>query len=206
MNQVQTSPKQRSGEQPRPESELDVYHEVVSSTVEEGLLAETNLGLGNLDDGEYYQQVESFRFAQFADAAFRRTLLERAIKQTIQELAKQGWTWTESESDGEPVEMSVSGYQDLKKGEQTERDKRQYMRDRGPEIWEDLPEAERIEAMQEFAGMSEQWKPPHWKMIQVRNEASRSRDARLMDNVFGRIREVKSDAEQTVKDRLPGDA
>jgi hypothetical protein len=205
MSQTQI-PKQRHGQSNRqkPESELDVYDKVVSKTVDEGLLGTTNLGLGNLDDSEYYQQVDSFRSAMFADAAFSRVLLERAIKETLQELAKNGWTYT-VQQESRQVETSISGWEDLEDDEQEAKDYRRYVNSRGAEIWEKLPQEQQREALQEFAGFTEAWKPPHWKMIQMRNEASRSRGARLMDNALGRVREIKNDAESTVKDSLPGD-
>jgi len=61
----------------------------------------------------------------------------------------------------------------------------------------------RIQMIEKYSGIDRNWVPPHWRMLQARHEASRSRGARLMDNLFG-SRMTTEDASADVRNQLGG--
>lgn len=191
----------------QPSSQLDIYHEAITPQVQDELLSESNLGLGNYDDAEMWQQVESFRDGIFADEAFGRILTDRAIDETKRELALEGFRFEFGEDDLEDIDED--GWTDLDDEERDRRDRRRYIEERGEQIWGALPEELRYRTLVEVTGFEKQWIPPHWRMLMMRHEASRSRDARTLDNVFGRVSRIEKDDTSDVPDsrldKLRGD-
>lgn len=191
----------------QPSSQLDIYHEAITPQVQDELLSESNLGLGNYDDAEMWQQVESFRDGIFADEAFGRILTDRAIDETKRELALDGFRFEFGEDDLEDIDED--GWTDLDDEERDRRDRRRYIEERGEQIWGALPEELRYRTLVEVTGFEKQWIPPHWRMLMMRHEASRSRDARTLDNVFGRVSRIEKDDTSDVPDsrldKLRGD-
>lgn len=176
-----------------PGSELDLYEMVVDSTVDDDFLAENRLGLGYYSDHEFWQQIQSYKNGMYGDAAFTRRLVERAVAETVTELGLNGYVYRDEDED--TLVKTKDGWTELDEDEQDEEDRRRFVRERGAEIWRQLPDDVKMEALEETTGISEGWKPPHWRMLQMRHEASRSRGARLLDNFFQRVRRVEgSDA------------
>ncbi|WP_148414923.1 hypothetical protein [Haloferax sp. KTX1] len=174
--------KQRSG---GPQSSLEVMEKAIESTDRDQFLSDANLGLGNYKDSEMWQQIESYKSGLFAEAAFSETILERAIDEAKIELALNGWTyWTEDENryDWKPLDE----IDDLEHSPDD-------IRQRGEVIWQELPDREKAAALEDHAGLTGEWTNPFYRMMMARHETSRSRDARLIDNIFGRIRHVISE-------------
>jgi len=174
-----------------PSSKLDIYDRAISSGVADDYLQQLNLGLGNYTNAEYWQQVEAYQRGMFADAAFARRIIDRAIEDTKAELALEAW----DELDDEEKE-------DLDRG--------RWLDEKAEEIWENTPEqhdeqTDQLDLIEEHAGITSAWTPPFHRMMEMRHEASRSRGARLMDNLFDRVRELLSDSDQIPQDAMSGD-
>jgi hypothetical protein len=152
-----------------PASELDIYGDAINTTTEgDDFLARNNLGLGNYSEREYWQQMQAFRKGMFADAAFRRTILSRAARQTKRELALELW-------------------RDLPEETRERRSRKRFVREKMDEEWASLSEQQQQAKMKDVTGIGPTWDSPFWRMLQARHEASRSKFARLIDNLFGRV-------------------
>jgi hypothetical protein len=169
-----------------PTDSLDIYGEA-SDTADDELLESANLGFGNYSEGMMWQQVESFKDALFADAAFARLLVGRCIEQTQRRLGEEAW-------EDEVVESGA---------DESKHDRREYIDRRGDEIWEELSEQQRRDAMEKYYGVGYEWRPPHWRMMMARHESSRGRNAHLLDNLFGRIKKKIVDDNNSRGGQLP---
>jgi hypothetical protein len=187
--QQQTQPpnQQQNGQTQRPHKDLDLYQEAVNPNLSEEFLDANNLGLGNLTEAEVYQQIKSYRAGMFVDAALSDRLEERRLDETKRALAEEGWSYITEK--GTQKEFSGWAAKD-----DPSKDRRRYLEDRGEEIWEALPEEQQIEAVIEHTG-APNWMPPHWRMLLMRNEASKSKDARTQDNLFGRVKRMITDGD-----------
>lgn len=166
-----------------PNNELDIYHEAISPQSEDEFLDGNNLGLGNYENREYWQQVEAFKDGMYLRSAFSELVLDRAVKETIYEMGKEAW-------------------QELDPEEQAESDRRQWILEYGAKRWNNAdevaeedqdPQKIREAWLRQFAGVDRRWTPPQMRMMMMRHEASRSRGARLLDNLFGRVSVQKVD-------------
>ena len=198
---------QRTEQQTRPNDELDLLDEVANESVNDDFLSEQNLGVGNYSSREMYQQIQSFQHGLFSESAFGELLYARAIEDTQVTLAKEGWRYIDPR---EQEVRKIDGWEEMSKqrrreiweddlqqnGEQMT--KRRWLERRGEKVFQSLIEARSHEsrrypareAMDELAGWDGDWQSPHFRMIMARHETSRSRDARLLDNVFGRIKKT----------------
>lgn len=180
---------ERRNEQP-PSSQLDIYDRIIQSGVADDYLKQLNLGLGNYSTDEYWQQVQSYQKGSYAEAAFARLIIERAEQETKAALGLQEW-------------------EKLSEEQQRRTDKRRFVEQRAEEIWEQTPEAseecvDKLNLIEEHAGISSAWTPPMHRMMEMRHEASRSREARLMDNAFGRVDEQRIEGESVPQGALTG--
>jgi hypothetical protein len=168
-----------------PSSQIDFYHKVVqAAATDDEFLSANNLGLGNYDSSEYWQQIEAYRKTLFADAAFGRRIIDRAISQTQRALAEEEW-------------------EELPESTQKSKSRRRYLRERGEEIWDDeLTDDQRIEQLRDVTGLTRDWTPPFFRMLLARHEASRSKGARLMDNAFGRVSENHQELDAEAAERF----
>lgn len=173
--------KQASG---APNSTLDIYDSVVNPETSDDI--SSNLGTGFYTEDEQWQQVSSYRKGMFGEAAFARRLFDRALSETIQELGRKGWRYYD-EDEGQHGDYKEHDGVDLERelaDEEMPRP-REVVRKHGERLWRKLPDAQQVAAMQEFSGYSGNWMPPHWRMMETRHEASKSREARTQDNLFG---------------------
>lgn len=215
MNQPQQRRKNGHNSQPnrRPQDQLDLYQDVVDSTAVDPFLDEQNLGLGNYTSNEMWQQVESYKNGLYAAAGFRRLLTDRAKSETETQLAIDGWEvaingqkyrwpgWDDLSDDERREIWYGEGDKDALAHSDDERfDRRRWIDRRGDRVLTELYELRdeetatypAIEALKTLSGWEEQWEPAHNRMMMMRHEASRSRSAQLLDNVFGRVkREVQ---------------
>lgn len=169
-----------------PSQMLEVIHEAIQSNADDDVLE--GLGLGNYGEQEHWQQVESFKDGMYAHSAFASRLIDRSIEETIVDLGLTGHAWYDDQ-DEEP--RNEEGWEDLSEQQRREKfdeeriTRREYVLQRGEEIWSKLTDEQKLEAIEEATGSKPGWTPPFWRMMQARHESSRSRDARLLDNVFG---------------------
>jgi len=169
-----------------PNSHLDVLDEAVETKADDEIVE--GLGLGNYTAKEHWQQVESFKDGMFADAAFGSRLVERVVRDVVVELGENGYAYYDNDDD-EP--KNRDGWADLDDSQRDELfedgqiTRRTYVLERGAEIWSKLSDEQKQAAIEEIAGTEPGWTPPFWRMVNARHETSRSRGARLMDNVFG---------------------
>lgn len=191
--------QQRRAEQPA--SELDLMDQVLEPSDADDLLQQVNLGTGNYSDKESWQQVQAFRNHIFADAAFGGTLADYAIYQTIWALG--------SEAIEDPDDYPIDAETDTDS-------RRDRVRTLGRRRWGNLGReavtdeqwaqmgAEnrdqqqamaQLNALHEHVGFDGNWISPFGRMTAVRHEVSRSRGARLIDNIFSRVREFVGDSE-----------
>jgi len=174
------------GQSPRqqPSTEIDLYDEAVHPTVDDDFLQGNNLGLGNYTNSEYWQQVQSFAQGLFGDSAFGRLITDRAIDETKRKLATEGWSYTTEKGD----KTEFDPWTERNKWDDHQR--RQAIRERGEDIFQKLSDERKLEAVSDKVGLRN-WTPPQWRMLMMRHEGSRSRGARVLDNLFGRIREER---------------
>jgi hypothetical protein len=156
----------------------------VDADLPDEFLDQANLGLGNYTDAEMWQQVRSYGHAMYAET-FSRLILERAIYETKLGLAEHGWQ-ARDEDGNEVYRLAPADEEEMREDET----RREFIQRRGQEKWKRLDERERVEAIEEFSGITESWTSPFHRMMLVRHETSRSRDARLIDNLFGRVRKL----------------
>lgn len=204
---------QQSPEKRRPQDQLDLYQDVVDSTAIDPFLDEQNIGLGNYKEREMWQQVESFRHGLYATAAFRRLIEQRSKEETKYWLAVEGWSLNIPDTSKTKTykgwnQLEDEERKDIWEDELANRegelfDRRRWIERRGEWLFEELmkqqrPEAGRyphFEAMSELSGYDSAWEPPHNRMLMARHETSRSRGARLIDNVFQRVKETVTDTD-----------
>lgn len=67
---------------------------------------------------------------------------------------------------------------------------------------EEAGKMKRRELVEEHSGVEPEFVPTSWRVAQARLEASRGRDARLLDNVFGRVVERISKGGEEIKQAL----
>jgi hypothetical protein len=189
----------------KPSSELDLYDHALSANVDDEFLSTNNFGLGNYTGDEMWQQVESFKRGMYAEQAFVRRLLERAIHQTMVSLGLRGGSFYDERESVQDVRQ-FEGWRDLDEEERAEKDRREWVLEKGREVWETLPENCKREALDERAGVSSTWTPPHFRMMQVRHETGRSRDASTMEIVFTDMekKEIKTNDMNEAEKKLFG--
>lgn len=83
----------------------------------------------------------------------------------------------------------------------TSRDVEEWIED-NEDRWHDLDVKEQRRKVRKYAGVELPWKPPQLKVAEMRLEVSRGRDARLMDNVFGRVVERITEGAEAAKEAL----
>lgn len=173
----------------RSRSEIDVYDKALRSPGADDFLESENLGLGYYENAERWQQIESYRHGLFGNRVFAEPLIDRAIDETKRQLAVQGQNFYDR---AEQAPKTLVGWDELSDAEQRHLkrekyiDKKRWIDQQGEKIWKVLSDRQRKEAVAIATGLEEKWTPPHWRMLMARHETSRSRDARLLDNVFGR--------------------
>lgn len=179
-----------------PSSMLEVYMHAIDSPIGDDFLDKSSLGLGNYNTGEYWQQIHSFRQGLYADAGLTRRVLERAIYETKRGLAKDCYRRSEQlkRIPHPKPNKPPDGFEF--KGDEYETEE-EYIQKYADQIWEGIDEIEgdtvqlQVQLIERYSGIDRNWVPPHWRMLMMRHEASRSKGARLIDNLFERVREVK---------------
>jgi hypothetical protein len=167
---------------------LEIYMRAVDNTTGESFLDAVNLGVGYYSDEEYWQQVEAYRNGLYADSAMTEKVIRRAVLQTKRRM----------------VDAIVDGRHDarlLKRVDYPDpgdgQSRQGYFEEHIDDVWEDLgyetADGESYGTHEHQAwlvhvctDLDMDWTPPHWRMLKARHEASKSKGARLIDNLFGR--------------------
>lgn len=167
-----------------PSSQLELYDGIINPDATDSVVEK--LGTGYYTEDEQWQQIGSYRRGMYGDAAFGRGLYTRAVHETIMALGREGWQWYDEDRESFR-EMEGADLEDVQPRESP----RNAVFDRGKRIWDQLGAEQpmegqgRLAALQEHSGLGGEWMPPHWRMMEARHEASKSRDARTQDNAFG---------------------
>lgn len=186
---------QGGGSNRKPRNELQLKNAIVDSATGIPLVEHVNLGQGNYSETAYWQQVRSYRRGLFLHTAFSEILSKRAIYETKVKLGKEGYN-AHYDDVTEDVDMfDPADVEALEPGE-SRRDK---ILERGEEIWRRLGDPElpltnkQAAAIEKKAGVETDWLPISWQMVIGRHEASRSRDAELIRDVFTNINQLRTD-------------
>lgn len=181
-----------------PGSMLEVYMHALASRTADDFLDQVNLGIGNYTEAEYWQQVETFRKGLYADSAMTEKLLKKAKRQALREVVDAVYD--------DRSRAILNNIRDIpERGD--DQSKQEYYDEHADDIWRNLGGHEDYSAaehkawlLQETTGLSKNWTPPHWRMLKMRHEASRSKNAHLIDNLFGRPPEPSGGDLQAVDD------
>lgn len=182
--------------------ELDAYEQVLGQSGDLDL--STNFGLGNYDTRIFYEQISNYRKAAKANELFQRLIVQRAIYETKIKLAEDGIKFYD-EGDMEP--KSWDGIRD---GSDTNT-RRQDLRDRGTEIWQELGDANRalstkqVNAVVRKTGHDLDWQSFYAKVLAFYHEGSRSVHAELIRDFLTGIKHLRNDADaETAQTLLTG--
>jgi hypothetical protein len=181
------SQAQQKTEKRRPNSMLEVYMAALAGETGDVFLDEINLGTGNYTDAEYWQQVQAFRNGIYAESAVSRHVLEKAVRETKEAIVEAIFETPDAQ-----ILDSVS-YPAPEEG-QTQAD---YFDEYAEEIWAGLgtadmpPSRHKAVLVNEVTSIGMNWEPPHMRMLKMRHEASQSKGARALDNLFDRVKEFK---------------
>lgn len=175
-----------------PGSMLEIYMHAVSNHTSDDFLDTINMGVGNYTSGEYWQQINAFRNGLYANSAMTRTIIQQAIKQTQKRLVDAIWDKERFGRDAQILRSIDYPVPDIDENNIT-RHKQEYLEEHMEDIWENLGDLNDYSTHEHQAwlvhmctNLDMDWTPPHWRMLKARHEASRSKDARLIDNLFGR--------------------
>lgn len=180
-----TAKAQQGKEKRRPNSMLEVYMAALAGETGDPFLDQINMGTGNYTDSEYWLQVQEFRNGLYAEAAVSRKVLERARRETKEAVVRAILETPDSKllddiSYPPPDDDASFG---------------EYYGEHADEIWESLgteeitPSRHRAILVNEVTDLGMGWTPPHLRMVKMRHEASQSKDARALDNLFDRVKE-----------------
>lgn len=186
------------------ETPIAFLEKVVDPTERDEFLKEANLGLGNYNDGLFYQQIDSFKHHLFGEALFGEgKTVRRGVADVQYALADEAWQkMTQAER-----RKALALDEEEIRGARDRRSRRAWYEENGRELWgelieqgleavegEDLKEFERIKRrlkiLEEAAEIDGEFVDPFGRMILARHEASRSRNAHLIDSITGRVKEL----------------
>lgn len=174
-----------NGNDRTPGSMLEVYMHALASRTGDDFLDTVNLGIGNYSEAEYWQQVSAFRRGLYADSAMTEKLMRKAKREALRKVVEAVF-----DDRDRAVLANISNLPEKEDGQT----KSGYYDEHAEDIWRNLgspeddysPTEHKAWLVSETTGIPRDWTPPHWRMLKMRHEASRSKEARLIDNLFGR--------------------
>lgn len=186
---------------PNPGDGDEVVEQIMESP--EGELFESGgFGLGNYDEQLYWQQVRGFRKSLVAHLCFASTLKKRAIAETKRRLAVEGIEVYDAQSDrwirrdpwhelgdDERAESRYADCDGLTLDEYAE----QVWDKLGSDVKNGLSRKQRV-AIEEKAGFESRFASTFEKLENIRHEASRSRGARLLDDILGAAQILRNES------------
>lgn len=191
--------------------ELDQIVRTLESSDANPLLEESNPGLGNYDEHLLYQQRDSYWKGLIADTGFSSLLIDRAVENAKEALAKRGIAFYDEDVDPSKTDP-VNNYDPLDEDDIGENQSRwNAEREHGEEIWAELGRADKaitekqMVAMVKATGLDPgQWLPLMWQYFIGVHEMSRSLDAELIRLYLGQAYTVRSleEADQTTQSIL----
>lgn len=187
---VQQPANARNGEKEILRDEYDVQQELIRKSFGNPLLSRTNLGTGHYSERFLWQQIRSYRKGLFASIAFQQTISKRAVYQTKLALGREGFShYNESKND-------VEHWDGLDEQPKTDSDGAPTSSwtdelERGEDIWESLGEAKAVMSEKQIAAIMRKtniepdgFLPIFWQMVSGRHDASKSKDAELLRDIF----------------------
>jgi len=207
--------KQRSNgnrNRDRTRSQLELQDTIISGADGVPILDHVNLGQGNYRDDDYWQQIRSYRRGLFLHTAWQSTIAKRAVRETKFKLGLEGYnafydSVAEDVAQYDPVDLDPLREQDPDEISAGDSRRIQIM-ERGDEIWERLGEPDQdvskqqAAALMEKTGVGTDWMPVSWEMVVGRHEASRSRDAELIRDVFGDLNRYETSGDSIDSSKL----
>ncbi len=181
--------------------ELGLQQQILSSSEQNPLLENTNLGLGNYDEDYKWQQVRSYRKGLFAWIAFGNVLSKRQIYETQVRLGEEGYHATYDEDAAEVRTWKPWEELESSRFEEEGRSTWNAKLERGRNIWQRLGEphkvltAEQVAAVQQKTGIVDDWLPMFWELVAGRHEVSRSEGAELLRDALTGIKEIRENSE-----------
>jgi len=189
--------------------QVDLYDRATAPTAKDDILGETNLGLGNYTEKEYWMQVDAFRKWVFAHSAVSKPMNRRVVDFALTQAAVEAW------NDLDPEERDEE-WADIRPDEGTRMDRRRWIQQKKADLWDvpvddtvtdpgeaqEIRDEERQMLIEEYGRGDLHWQPPFGRMLKMRHEASRSVGSRLLDNLFGRVSVEK--LEQSAREAASG--
>ena len=163
---------------------LELYMSAIDGKTGDPFLDEINLGTGNYTNREYWLQVDEFRNGLYAESAMSRKILERAVRETKEAMVDAIFDRPDA------AELRNVDFPDTEGFTRAE-----YLDQHMDRVWNGLGHGEYTKhehqawLLDQYTGINRDWSPPHWRMLKMRHEASQSKDAHALDNLFDRVRE-----------------
>lgn len=182
--------------------ELGLQAEILSSSSQNPLLENTNLGLGKYTEDYKWQQIRSYRKGLFAWIAFGNALSKRQTYETKLKLGEEGYHATYDEGSHEVRTWAPWDKLDESRFSDETSSSWNSKLERGREIWQRLGEPhsvltrEQVAAVQQKTGITDDWLPMFWELVSGRHEVSRSEDAELLRDALTGIKEIRQDADE----------
>lgn len=177
----QTPRPSAPAEHDSPRNMLEYMDRAVRPQTDDEFLGENNVGTGNYDRREFYQQLETFGDYMYAEAALEEPLLRRAEEKARREAAREGF---DPDGDTEVVAYDESSETELSFEEHAD------------EQWEALSVPARLQVIRKFTTYDPGRRPAPGREFQARHELSRSKDGWLLNKAMTDRREVR-EVEQT---------
>jgi len=197
-----------AGEDGPPANEqIDLYDRATKPNTDDEILEGTNLGLGNYDSDWVWMQVESYRKWIYAHAALAKPMQLRVVDYALTQAAIEAWD-EQDHSSRESEWASIREHIAEQLPETTPAmDRRRWIQAKKEDLWNvdvDVSNADpevkaevrrdqRMEIVEEYGRGDLEWTPPFGRMIKTRHEASRSLGARVLDNLFGRVKKQEQE-------------
>ena len=191
----------RNGSEPIGADSEEVVGQVLKSP-EGDIFDGSAFGLGNYDEKLYWQQVRGFRKAFATYQMFGPELRERAVIETQRRMAVHGYkglNYADNLVKKPAYEDKPADEKADSKWAETDGDA-VTLEEYGREIWADLdnPEEdglsdEQQKAMREHTGVSGRFVSVFESLEDMRHEGSRSKGARLVDNVLTAAQTLRDD-------------
>lgn len=166
------------------------HEQFAESTVKDREIAENNFGAGVYKNAEVYEQTRRFKRTLNAHAGIGQSIERLALGEAYQTIGCDGWR---VEADDETKE--IPAYEEAKDTEYEEQRRRAEQAadgspelEYGREVFATLPDYLQTHAMTELSTLRTRFDPPEMRVSKFFHEASRSKGGRLMDNVFGRVK------------------
>lgn len=177
------------------------HEEFAGSTVHDRELSQNNFGAGVYQPSEVYEQTRRFKRTLNAQAGVGQDIERLARGEVFQTIGQQGYEVTTDDEtltipaldevvdeDGDIVAESDYAEQAARALQQSQ--SHDVELEYGRQVFQTLPEYLQTHALTELSTLQSRFDPPEMRVTKAFHELTRSKGGRLMDNVFGRVREL----------------